>query len=159
MVHEILLVLFVIASVVAVVEIRRSTRPHRSPPDVVDPTERVASAPGRTAIVVEPSRLARSSISRLLEREGYQVIEAADGNEAQRRLAEGSSRLIDLVAVVDVGPATDGARQFVDVLLAMSSEIPTRIVVMAVDDPGPAMGAGEASGIDCLRKPFEGETL
>ena len=71
-------------------------------------------------LVVEDAHVVREPLSRLLKLEGFEVISAADGNEAMAILespADGSARPIDLILLDVMMPRMNGVR-FLEMLRA-----------------------------------------
>ncbi|MEQ6903262.1 ATP-binding protein [Nocardioides sp. YIM 152588] len=112
-------------------------------------------APGSepaTVLVVDDTTIPRVALARGVEREGHRVLQAADGREALRVLAE---QPVDMVLLDLVMPDLDGF----GVLEAMRADpalrrIPVLVVSAseATEDVARAIGMG---AIDCLPKPFE----
>jgi DNA-binding response OmpR family regulator len=103
---------------------------------------------GATLLVVEDEPLVRAVMRQLLQREGYAVLEAATGAEAEA-VCRGHPGALDLL-LVDVGLpdalGTDLARR----LLAVR---PAAKVLLTSGGPL------EAGAWPCLAKPFRPETL
>jgi two-component system cell cycle sensor histidine kinase/response regulator CckA len=107
--------------------------------------------PGMTVLVVDDEHAMRALTRRMLESEGYQVHEAADGMGALDALAEGWP--VDVIVTDIRMPRMDG-RELASRLVAQSPSIP--IVFMSgydvylgpMDLPGPV-----------LAKPFRSEQL
>ena len=107
--------------------------------------------PGMTVLVVDDEQAMRALTRRMLEGEGYQVHEAADGMQALAALAGGWP--VDVIVTDIRMPRMDG-RELAGRLVAQSSRIP--IVFMSgydvylgpLDLPGPV-----------LAKPFRSEQL
>lgn len=105
-----------------------------------------------TILVVDDEPMFRDYLRRLLEREGFSVIEAADGDEGLRKLDEHE---IDLVVTDIVMPKKDGIEFLIDLGKRKSN-----IGVVAVSGGGrpsgcyliPAKALGAAR---TLSKPFD----
>ncbi len=104
-----------------------------------------------TVLVVEDEAAVRSSIRRILTRQGYTVIEARHGADALRVIDEATER-IDLVLTDLVMPEM-GGRELIAEFRARSTG--SRILVMSGYDKEAAM-RGEAlpAGTPFLEKPF-----
>jgi PAS domain S-box-containing protein len=109
-----------------------------------------------TVLVVEDEAAVRTSIQRILARQGYTVIEARHGADALRVLDEAAGR-IDLVLTDLVMPEM-GGRELIAEFRARSAG--SRILVMSGYDQEAAM-RGEAlpAGTPFLEKPFTVEGL
>jgi two-component system cell cycle sensor histidine kinase/response regulator CckA len=74
---------------------------------VTDPQLVAEPQPPSTVIVAEDEDVARRLVSRLLEKEGYRILEARDGGEALR-MAHQASPNLRLVVTDVVMPGIDG---------------------------------------------------
>jgi two-component system, cell cycle sensor histidine kinase and response regulator CckA len=81
------------------------------------------SAPGRTVLVVEDEDALRANIRRLLEQEGYEVIEAPNGASALQLLEDRSGPAIGLVLTDLRMPVMDG-RQLAAALARRRPSLP-----------------------------------
>lgn len=163
MVHEILILLFIIASIIAVVEIKRSSKQPYEQPVPSHGGDRDGLEPirlAKVAIVVDASRLMRASVARTLEREGYRVTGATDGYDAHQRLAELDAPPEDLLAVVDVSPSTVAGMNFVQALRT-DTRYAARIIAMVHDTEAARVGDGGGAyeSTEYITKPFTSEAL
>ncbi|MDQ1481254.1 MAG: two-component system, OmpR family, alkaline phosphatase synthesis response regulator PhoP, partial [Actinomycetota bacterium] len=118
------------------------------PADILEPT-RVP----RRVLVVDDDEVIRSLVRDGLEREGFEVSVAGDGESALRRLGEEAPDLI----VLDVNlPAIGGF----DVLTAIraSSEVPVILLTGRVDEVDRVLGL-ELGADDYVMKPFSPREL
>lgn len=102
-------------------------------------------------LVVDDNELNRDALRRRLERDGYSVIEEADGESALARLRETP---VDLVLLDIMMPGLDG-NQVLDIIKSDSDlmHIPV-VMVTAIDDVQEAAGCIERGADDFLTKPF-----
>jgi two-component system, cell cycle sensor histidine kinase and response regulator CckA len=109
-----------------------------------------------TILVVEDEASVRSSIKRILSRQGYTVLEARDGADALQVIAE-TKRPIDLV-MTDLMMPQMGGRELIPKLQTLSK--PPRVLVMSGHDEQAAMrGDSFPPGTVFLEKPFTVEEL
>jgi signal transduction histidine kinase len=118
-----------------------------SPPVATAETRQAA-----TVLIVEDSLVNRRTLSRGVQNEGLRTLEAVDGAEALRLLAE---HPVDMVVLDLLMPEVDGF----EVLATMSrdhdlKDIPV-LVVSAVEESGDVARAIEMGAIDCLSKPVD----
>jgi two-component system, cell cycle sensor histidine kinase and response regulator CckA len=88
---------------------------------------------------------------------GYEVIEAASGNDARRLLAENGGRRVDLLLTDLVMPQTSG-RRFADALRAGHPNIKVLFISGYLEESLPA-AERSAPGMFFLPKPFDSEQL
>jgi two-component system response regulator AtoC len=102
-------------------------------------------------VVADDDRTIRRNLSRLLEAEGYAVLEAADGNEALTRICEESpdAVLLDLKM-----PGRDGLQILETLGPSLLGELPV-IVVTAFGGSSAAIEAMRQGAYDYLSKPFD----
>jgi two-component system, cell cycle sensor histidine kinase and response regulator CckA len=125
-----------------------------SPPPVQLPLPRGASA-GEVVLVVEDEEAVRTMLHRLLESEGYQVLEAANGQQALQ-VVEGASR-VDLV-ITDVAMPQLNGRQLADRLKVLRPKLPVLFMSGYTDDEMVRRGLIEPHH-PFLSKPFTPEVL
>lgn len=136
--------------------------PPASAPSSLEGTRSDTPAPRPTAgarqaiLLVDDEALLRIGVRRMLERAGYEVVEAADGRQA---LAVASARQgrFDLVLSDVVMPGMSG-REMMGLLKDDYPDLP--FVFMSgftADEAGHA--AGSLDGMPLLQKPFTAETL
>jgi CheY-like chemotaxis protein len=132
-------------------------------PRVVDDQGRAAGAeeaaplPGRgaTVLLVEDEDSVRSLTRRVLQRAGYRVLEAEDGERALS-VAQAHEGGIDLL-LTDVVMPGGGGRRLAERMAALRPS--TRVLYMS-GYPGDAMAEhGLEAGVDLLPKPFTPESL
>jgi two-component system response regulator AtoC len=106
--------------------------------------------PTATVVVAEDDRTIRRNLVRLLQSEGYRVLEAADGDETLARIAEASpdAVLLDLKM-----PGRDGMTVLAELGPALA-ELPV-IVVTAFGGSSTAIEAMRRGAYDYLTKPFD----
>jgi CheY-like chemotaxis protein len=98
----------------------------RGASDVAEPALQQASATRGVVLLVEDEPRVRSQARRLLQRSGYEVVEASDGAEAKRIFAERAND-IDVV-VTDVVMPIVGGVELVATLRAVQPELPVVLV-------------------------------
>ena len=118
------------------------------------PIPQGASA-GEVVLVVEDEEAVRIMLHRLLESEGYQVLEAADGQRALAAI-DGASR-VDLVITDVAMPALNG-RQLADRLKVLRPRLPVLFMSGYTDDEMVRRGLIEPHH-PFLSKPFTPEVL
>lgn len=114
------------------------------------PIPQGASA-GEVVLVVEDEEAVRIMLHRLLESEGYQVLEAADGQRALAAI-DGASR-VDLVITDVAMPALNG-RQLADRLKVLRPRLPVLFMSGYTDDEMMRSGI-VSSEVRFVQKPFE----
>ncbi|HZI38246.1 MAG TPA: response regulator transcription factor [Acidimicrobiia bacterium] len=109
--------------------------------------------PSRVVLVVDDESMLRNLLSRLLRMEGYEVIEASDGEEALAQLEAGKP---DLVLLDVMMPARDG----LDVLgdLRKTSDVPV-ILVSALGQEADRVIGLKLGADDYVVKPFSAAEL
>src|SRR5688572_29527173 len=109
--------------------------------------------PSRVVLVVDDESMLRNLLSRLLRMEGYEVIEASDGEEALAQLEAGHP---DLVLLDVMMPARDG----LDVLgdLRQTSDVPV-ILVSALGEEADRVLGLKMGADDYVVKPFSAAEL
>jgi PAS domain S-box-containing protein len=119
--------------------------------------EEAAPLPGRgaTVLLVEDEDSVRSLTRRVLQRAGYQVLEAEDGERALA-IARAHAGAIDLL-LTDVVMPGGGGRRLAERMAAFRPS--TRVLYMS-GYPGDAIAEhGLEPGVDLLPKPFTPESL
>jgi len=113
------------------------------------------AVPPVTVLVVDDNAPLRRSMRRILEGEGYSVLEAADATEAVS-LCEASARPVDLL-ITDLNmPGIDGfdlGRQFLERRFA------DRIIVTSGDSDRARDDERAAIAVAILPKPFDASSL
>ena len=107
-------------------------------------------------MVADDDPLVRTAITRVLSRDGAEVVSASDGAEALRRYAERASELRLIVLDLDM-PRVDGA-EVLKVLRSFECDLPV-IIVSGHTDPARTKEV-QALGIsEFLPKPFDARSL
>ncbi len=109
-----------------------------------------------TVLVVEDEEAVRLIVRRVLEEQGYEMIEARDGHEALRVCAQRGDE-IDLVLSDVIMPGM-GGRQLARALAATRPNLPVLFMSGYNDDGELGGGATDAQSVG-LAKPFTAETL
>jgi DNA-binding response OmpR family regulator len=112
-----------------------------------------SNPPGRLVLVVDDEPMLRNLLSRLLHMEGYDVIEAEDGQTA---LALVDDRQPDLVLLDVMLPARDGLDTLGD--LRQTSDIPV-ILVSALGEEADRVIGLKMGADDYVVKPFSAAEL
>jgi CheY-like chemotaxis protein len=142
------------AHVRALAQLARGSEPEHVQDPVTDPAAAPAPdpAPGGPVLVVDDEDAVRRVVVRILEREGLEVIAAADGAEAVARLARDA---IGAVLCDHRMPDLSGL-QVAACALALQPGLAGRIVIMSGDPGDEALAIAEAEGrIRVLGKPFD----
>jgi DNA-binding NtrC family response regulator len=100
-------------------------------------------------LIAEDDDLTRELLAKVLRREGYEIVEAADGAEALERLATP----FDLV-LSDVQMARKSGMELLDAVNAATPDTPV-VLITAYADPGAAMDAIARGAADYLAKPVD----
>jgi PAS domain S-box-containing protein len=110
----------------------------------------------RTLLVVEDEEMLLNPVRDMLEENGYEVLTAADGNEAVRRHAENAGR-IDLV-LLDLGlPRLGGWQAF---LKMREADPDLRCIVASGNLDADQRAAMKAEGVETtVRKPYSGSQI
>ncbi len=107
-------------------------------------------------LVADDDPLVRTAITRVLSRDGADIVTASDGAEALRRYAERAAELRLIVLDLDM-PRVDGA-EVLKVLRSFECDLPV-IVISGHTDPGRTREV-QALGIsEFLPKPFDARSL
>jgi PAS domain S-box-containing protein len=110
-----------------------------------------------TILVVEDELSVRGLAARVLERQGYVLLEASNGNEALRLIQEHAGEKIDLLLTDVVMPGMSGS-ELADRLKSSHTEM--RVLYMSGYTGNSIVHHGILEpGIDFLQKPFSPETL
>ena len=139
------------------VEILLPKVPAPPPPAYKKPAERNLPSGTETILVLEDDISVRHMSVRVLRNLGYQVFEAATGDDAQRLFSEGAKKKIHLLLTDMVLPQMSG-RFFADWLRQVSPE--TRVLfVSGYLEESLHPGDRAESGTFFLPKPFDPEQL
>jgi nitrogen-specific signal transduction histidine kinase/CheY-like chemotaxis protein len=111
---------------------------------------------GEVVLVVEDEESVRAMTGRLLQSEGYQVLEAADGREALE-LIGGDSERVDLV-ITDVAMPSMNGRELADRVKRLRPHLPVLFMSGYTDDEMVRRGLIEPNH-PFLSKPFTPEVL
>lgn len=118
--------------------------------------EKLPAANGETILVVDDEPHVLDVLRKILERQGYQVLVAADGTEAVTLYARHGSS-IKVVITDMLMPIMDGAAT-IRALLKMNPTV--KIIAASGMVPQPGLGDVSTLGVKTfLRKPFTNETL
>ena len=109
-----------------------------------------------TVLVVEDEDAVRLIVRRVLRDQGYEILEARDGNEALRVCAQ-KGDAIDLVLSDVIMPGM-GGRELSRALAASRPGLPI-LFMSGYNDDGELAGSGADLGTGVLAKPFTAETL
>jgi CheY-like chemotaxis protein len=122
------------------------------------PDAKAAAVSGATILLVEDELAVRRSAARILERAGYRVLEAGDGEEALR-LWQTHHHRIDLLLSDLVMPSPWSGRVLAARLQSERPGLP--VAFMSGYDPTTALqGGGGSTPVErCLQKPFTSESL
>ncbi len=113
------------------------------------------TARGTILIVDDEAPLLRL-ITRVLERDGFTTLTAADGEEAKAQLDEHGDAIDG--AILDVFIPPNGIEEVIDHLAANRPDMP--MMFSSGDMPTPELGARiEKLGASFLRKPFQPRAL
>ncbi len=117
-----------------------------------EPPEFATTTGGQELIlVVDDEPLVRETVGRVLVENGYELLTAADGDEALAQI-DGSSRPIDLLVLDMMMPGRDGPAT-----LRALSERGLNLPVIAVSGLAPPPGLGDS--VSFLAKPFTADQL
>ncbi len=125
----------------------------QAPPEVLNPVEGQVINGRGTILVVDDEPLLRRVAAKLLQKLGYQVLEAADGETAISMFQQNKAR-IDLVILDLIMPGLDGY-QTLERLRALNPQVP----VLLCSGYGEEREEGLPSGVGFLPKPYPLETL
>jgi len=131
--------------------------PAPPPPAYKKPGEKKNRGGTETVLVVEDDVSVRHISVRVLRGLGYDVIEAASGNDARRFLSENGGRRVDLLLTDMVMPQTSG-RRFAEALRAVHPNIRVLFISGYLDESLPA-GDRREPEMFFLAKPFDPEQL
>jgi CheY-like chemotaxis protein len=120
----------------------------------MDLTRPSGSGAGKTALVVEDEPALRALTREMLERNGYAVVDAGDG-EGAIALSEGHSGHIDLLLTNVVMPTMQGT----ELADAITTQRPGIVVVYMSGYALAAFGDHGARPAAFLEKPFEEKEL
>ena len=160
--HLVLLVVLVlVAIVVVIVDVRRGKAKEQQlraslPQPLAD---EIAVEQTRVAMVVHANPVTRLTIRRLLEQQGYEVIEARDRETALAGLATPTDTARPTTVIIDSDLPEKGS---VDLVRSIQSEPPhgaTRILIIAADADQVAGQDDAAVQVQYLSKPFSREAL
>ena len=131
--------------------------PAPPPPSYKKPGSKNLRGGTETILVLEDDISVRHISVRMLRGLGYEVIEAASGNDARRLLAENGGRRVDLLLTDLVMPQTSG-RKFADALSAAHPSIKVLFISGYLEE---SLEPGDrcAPGMFFLPKPFDIEQL
>jgi CheY-like chemotaxis protein len=133
-----------------------------APVPAVTDDRAAAAAPARNsrgvAVVVEDEASVRSMVSRVLEEDGFRVLQAENGEDALRVIEQahldGALRLV----VTDLAMPVMGGRELSERLAALGHRVPLLFMSGYTSDDVVRRGL-LAAGQDFLQKPFSPEVL
>ena len=131
--------------------------PAPPPPAYKKRGEKKAPGGTETILVLEDDISVRHISVRVLRGLGYDVIEAASGNDARRLLSENGGRRVDLLLTDMVMPQTSG-RRFAEALRGAHPNIKVLFISGYLEESLPA-GERPEPGMFFLPKPFDSEQL
>src|SRR6266480_3860710 len=131
--------------------------PAPSPPSYKRPIGKKPRGGTETILVLEDDISVRHISVRMLRGLGYEVIEAANGNDARRLLSENGGRTVDLLLTDLVMPQVSG-RRFADSLRAAHPNIKVLFISGYLEE---SLQPGDRCepGMFFLPKPFDSEQL
>ncbi|HEX4638121.1 MAG TPA: ATP-binding protein [Chthoniobacterales bacterium] len=127
------------------------------PPAYKKPSGKKARGGTETILLLEDDISVRHISVRVLRGLGYEVIEAASGNDARRLLSENGGRRVDLLLTDLIMPQTSG-RRFADALRAAHPTVKVLFISGYLEESLPAADRC-APGMFFLPKPFDAEQL
>jgi len=132
--------------------------PHHGAPEVVTPERSALPAlgSGATILLVEDERSVRSTVRRLLERHGYRVLEAANGQDALNLVTTRSGE-IDLVLSDMVMPGMGGT-ELAGRLRTLSPRVPVLLMTGYTEEAITRTG-GRPLDEQIIEKPFTLHTM
>ena len=125
-------------------------------PSVAEPQVSGGAIAGEVVLIVEDEEAVRTMTARLLQSEGYEVLEAADGREALE-IVERYSGQVDLV-ITDVAMPVMNGRELADRLTRRRPSLPVLFMSGYTDDEMVRRGLIEPNH-PFLSKPFTPEVL
>jgi signal transduction histidine kinase len=131
--------------------------PAPPPPPYKKPTGKKARGGTETILVLEDDVSVRHISVRVLRALGYQVIEAANSNDARRLLSENGGRKVDLLLTDMVMPQISG-RRFADALRTVHPNIKVLFISGYLEESLQPSDRCEP-GMFFLPKPFDSEQL
>ncbi len=131
--------------------------PAPPPPAYKKRGDKKARGGTETVLVLEDDISVRHISVRMLRGLGYEVIEAASGNDARRLLSENGGRRVDLLLTDLIMPQTSG-RRFADALRAAHPNIKVLFISGYLEESLPSSDRC-APGMFFLPKPFDSEQL
>ena len=140
-----------------IVQIYLPRVPAPPPPSYKKPTGKRPRGGTETILVLEDDISVRHISVRMLRRLGYEVIEAANGNDARRLLSENGRRRVDLLLTDLVMPQMSG-RRFADSLRAAHPNIKVLFISGYLEE---SLQPGDRCEPEMffLPKPFDSEQL
>lgn len=111
------------------------------------------------AIVVDDSRAMRKIVSGILQREGFEILEAGDGKEALDIINDPASGTIDLACIDWNMPVMDGLELVVNIRSDKSKRQMTLMMVTTESEHSQIVRALAAGAHEYLIKPFTPDAL
>ena len=106
------------------------------------------------ALVVDDHAENRALLAKIVRREGFEVVEGADGEEAVRLAAERSPDLI----LLDIAMPKKSGLQALEEIREHNRDVPV-VIVSAVDQPGASEEALNLGAVNFVRKPFDPQEI
>ncbi len=102
------------------------------------------------ALVVDDEVVNRTTLAKVLRKEGYDVVEGADGEEAVRLARERRPSLI----LLDIDMPRKSGLEALEEIREADPDVPV-VIVTASDEPGHGREALELGAVNFLRKPYD----
>lgn len=111
------------------------------------------------ALVVDDSRAMRKIIGGILRREGFEILEAGDGEEALKILKDPASDRVDLITIDWNMPVMNGLELVVNIRAEKSLRNITLMMVTTESEHSQIVRALAAGAHEYLIKPFTPESI
>ena len=163
--HLVLLVVLLLAAIVVViVDVRRGKAKEQRLLATLPqpPVDEIVVEQTRVAMVVHANPVSRLTIRRLLEQQGYEVIEARDGETALAGLATPTDTARPTTVIVDSDLPEKGGGDLVRSIQADPTYGAIRILIITADAEADQAAPGQDDGavqVQYLHKPFSSETF
>jgi two-component system chemotaxis response regulator CheY len=110
-----------------------------------------------TVLVVDDSHLVRALVGRALGHAGFSIVEAADGEEALRRLRETPETQL---VICDVNMPNMNGLEFLQAIRAEPLESKVPVIILTTRGQLDLLGQARSLGARCwILKPFDAEQL
>lgn len=111
------------------------------------------------ALVVDDSRAMRKIIGGILRREGFEILEAGDGEEALKILKDSATDRVDLITIDWNMPVMNGLELVVNIRAEKSLRNITLMMVTTESEHSQIVRALAAGAHEYLIKPFTPESI